>query len=163
MFCVELRVGDHVDDPALLDDIVPVGDGRGEAEVLLDQHDGEALPLQPGDGAADLLDDDRGEPLGRLVEQEELRAGAQDAADGQHLLLAARQLGALARQPLAQVREQLEDLLERQPAGLHPRRQHQVLLDREAREDAALLRHVADAEPGDRARRQAGSSRARRR
>ena len=45
---------------------------------------------------ADLLDDDRREPLGRLVEQQQLRAGAQDAADRQHLLLAAGQLGALA-------------------------------------------------------------------
>ena len=44
----------------------------------------------------DLLDDDRREAFGRLVEQQEPRAGAQDAADRQHLLLAAGQLGALA-------------------------------------------------------------------
>ena len=62
---------------------------------------------------ADLLDDHRRQPLGRLVEQQQPRAGAQDAADGQHLLLAARELGPLAAQPLAQVREQLEDRVER--------------------------------------------------
>ena len=40
---VELGVGDHVDHPALLDDVVPVGDRGREAEVLFDQDDGEAL------------------------------------------------------------------------------------------------------------------------
>ena len=51
---VELVVLDHVDDLALLDDVVTVGHRRGEAEILLDQDDGEALLLQPRDGAADL-------------------------------------------------------------------------------------------------------------
>ena len=41
-----------------------------------------------------------------------LRAGAQDAADRQHLLLAAGKLGALAPAPLLQVREQLVDLVD---------------------------------------------------
>ena len=50
------------------------------------------LLLQLRDGAADLLDDHRRQPLGRLVEQEQLRAGAQDPADRQHLLLAAESL-----------------------------------------------------------------------
>ena len=67
--------------------------------------------FQRADGLADLLDDDGREPLGRLVEQQQPRAGAQDAADRQHLLLAAGELGALARaEPLLEVREQLEDL-----------------------------------------------------
>ena len=35
------------------------------------------------------------------------------------------------------------------PPGLHHRRQHQVLLDVQAREDAALLRAVGEAQPGD--------------
>ena len=96
---------------------------------------------------ADLLDDDRRQPLGRLVEQQQPRAGAQDAADRQHLLLAARELGALAA-PSRSLRfgKQLEDALERQPARPHLRRQQQVLLDVEAREDAALLRAEGDAE-----------------
>src|SRR5262249_60741865 len=38
----------------------------------------------------------RSEPLGWLVEQEQPGAGAQDAADRQHLLLAAGELGSLA-------------------------------------------------------------------
>lgn len=72
-----------------LHNVVPVGDGRGEAEVLLDEKDREALALEAADRLADLLDDDRRQPLGRLVEQEQPRAGAQDAGDREHLLLAA--------------------------------------------------------------------------
>jgi hypothetical protein len=81
--------------------------------------------------------------------------GAQDAGDRQHLLLAARQLGALAPQPLLDVGKQLVDLLDRHAAGLHLGRQQEVLLHREAGEDAALLRAIGDAAPGDLARRQA--------
>src|SRR5688572_1515426 len=50
----QLRVGDEVDDPAVLDDVVAVGHGGGEAKVLLDEQDREALGLEPGDRAADL-------------------------------------------------------------------------------------------------------------
>jgi len=74
---------------AVLHHVVPVGDGRGEPEVLLDEKDREALALEAADRLADLLDDDRRQPLGRLVEQEQPRAGAQDASDREHLLLAA--------------------------------------------------------------------------
>ena len=48
---VQFGIGELVDDPAVLHDIVAVGDGRGEAEILLDQQDGEALLLQRADGA----------------------------------------------------------------------------------------------------------------
>ena len=48
-------------------------------------------------------------PFGRLVEQQQARAGAQDAPDCQHLLLAAGELGALAAQPLLDVRKQREN------------------------------------------------------
>src|SRR5215472_5026517 len=78
---LQFRVGKTVDDLAVLDDEIAVGDGGGEAEVLLDQEDCKALFLQPRDSLADLLDDDGREPLGRLVQHQEGRAGAQDARD----------------------------------------------------------------------------------
>jgi hypothetical protein len=57
----------------------------------------------------DVLADHRGKPFGRLVEDEQARIGHQRPADGQHLLLAAREragrIGRAARQP----REQGED------------------------------------------------------
>ncbi len=97
---VELRIRDHIDDPAMLHHVMPVGDGGREAEILLDQQDREALLLQRADRAADLLNDDRRKTLRRLVEQQQARAGAQDAPDREHLLLAAGQLRALALPPL---------------------------------------------------------------
>src|SRR4051812_38152198 len=104
---LELGPGNHVHDPSVLDDVVPVGDRLGEPEILLHQQDGEALLLQPGNGTADLLHDDRCEALGRLVQQKKARAGAQDPADGKHLLFPAGQLGPLAPQALAQVGKEL--------------------------------------------------------
>src|SRR5688572_2685024 len=145
----ERGTGQHLYDAAVLDDVMAVGDRLREAEILLDQQDREALALQARDGAADLLHDHRREALGRLVEQQQARAGAQDARDGQHLLLAAGQLGALAAAPLEDIGEKLVDLLERQAARRDHRRQQQVLLDAQAREDAALLRTERDAKPGD--------------
>src|SRR5271157_823167 len=91
----EILVADHVDDAAVLDDVVAIGEGRREVKVLLDEKDRKALLLQ---GA-----DDRAKALGRLVEQQQGGAGAQDPADRQHLLLAAGQLGALAAPPLLEV------------------------------------------------------------
>ena len=110
--------------------------------------------LSAADGASDLLNDHRREALGRLVEQEKPRAGAQDARRWRASAARRRRAwcpGCASRS--GEVRKQLEDARERQPARLDLRRQHQVFLDVEAREDAALLRTDRDAGAGD-----AGSS-----
>ncbi|MGY4313460.1 hypothetical protein ACVWW1_002763 [Bradyrhizobium sp. JR3.5] len=137
----------------VLDDVVAVGNGRGEAEILFDQQDGESLRLQARNGVPDLLNDDRRQPFGRLVQHQEARAGAQDARNRQHLLLAARELGALAVEPLLQVGKQREDLVERQAARAHHRRQQQILAHVEAGENAALFGTECDAEPRNLVRR----------
>src|SRR5262249_34760786 len=93
----ELGVGKSVDDPTILHDVVAVRNGGSEAKILLHQQNGESLLLEHADGFADLLDNDGGKTFGRFVEQEQARACAKDAADGQHLLLAAGKLRALAR------------------------------------------------------------------
>src|SRR5437588_4519336 len=143
---LELGIQHHVYYAPLLDDVVAVGDRLREAEILLDQQDGEALALQASDGAADLLHDHRREALGRLVEQQHARPGAQDAPDGEHLLLAPRELGALAAQALPEIGKQLVDLRERHAAVADLRRQQQVFLDVEAGEYASLLRADGDAQ-----------------
>src|SRR5919197_2782481 len=91
---VELGVGDRIDDAAVLHDVVPVGDGGREPEVLLDEQDREAFRLEPADRGADLLHDHRSKPLRGLVQQQQTRAGSQDTGDREHLLLAARELRA---------------------------------------------------------------------
>ena len=101
----------------------------------------------------DLLDDDRREPFGRLVHDQEVRVAEQRAANREHLLLAAGQLRAAAGPPLVKAREGLVDALYRprriRPAGGD---EAQMLVDREARPDAPSLRHIADAEAMDNVR-----------
>src|SRR3979409_1507001 len=137
---LQLRIGKTVDDLAVFDDVIAVRDSSCEREILLDQKDGETFLLEPRDGVADLLDDDGSQPLGRLVQHQEPGAGAQNSCDRQHLLLAAGQFGALAVEPLLQIGKQLEDLIQRQTAAAHDRRQQQVFPDVEAGENPALFR-----------------------
>src|SRR5260370_24374885 len=146
---VGLRVDDGVDDAPMLHDVMPVGHGGREPEILLDEEDREPLRLQAPDGGADLLDDHRGQALRRLVQQQQARARAENARDGQHLLLAARELGALAAPALAEVGEQRVDGLDGQATRPYVGGQHEIFLDVEAGEDAALFRAEVDAEPGD--------------
>src|SRR5262245_56847642 len=46
----QVGVGDGIDHPAMLHHVVAIGHGGGEAEVLLDEQDGEAFRLQARDG-----------------------------------------------------------------------------------------------------------------
>ena len=65
--------------------------------VLLDEQDRRALLVDLLDDVEDPLDEDRREPERRLVEQQQLRARHQRAADRAHLLLAARHRPGLLR------------------------------------------------------------------
>src|SRR5271166_467267 len=122
---LELRVEERIDNPPVLHKKKPVGEGGGEAEVLLDQQDRESLALEFGDGPADLLDDDGREAFRRFVEHEKASAGAENSRNGEHLLLAPRQLGAAARKALAQVREERKDALGAHRASLCDRRRQE--------------------------------------
>src|SRR5262245_44754275 len=63
--------------PAGIDDDDVIGEVEGELDVLLDQHDRLALGLQLRDRAADLGDQLRRQPLGRLVHQQDARIAHQ--------------------------------------------------------------------------------------
>jgi hypothetical protein len=103
--------------PAVLHHVVAVGDGRGEAEVLLDQQDREALLLQRADGLADLLDDDGREP-----------SVGSSSSSSRAPVRRMRAIASICCSPpdslvpwlraLLEVGEQLVDLVERQPPGL---------------------------------------------
>src|SRR6266700_468460 len=60
-------------DAAGVEDHHLVGEVEGELDVLLDQENRLAFPLQARDGAADLGDDQRREAFGRLVHQQQAR------------------------------------------------------------------------------------------
>ena len=154
---VELGIGDHVDDPAVLHHVVPVRDGGREAEILLDQQDRETLLLQLARSCA---------PICWTITGARPSVGSSSSSSARRCAGCGRSRASAARRPTVscpgscaapQIREQLVDLLDRQAAVAHLRRQHQVLLDVEAREDAALLGTPRDAEPGDAVRRQARS------
>ena len=98
------------------------------------------------------------DPLGRLVEDQQLRIERQRAPHGQLLLLAARQIAAAPAQHLfstgnsSSTRSGMSRLPRRAPAEADA----QVLLDGERREDLPPLRHVADAGARPRVGRRAG-------
>src|SRR5262249_17303141 len=97
-----------------------------------------------GELAADahqLLHDQRREALEGLVQQDDLGVADQRPRDGEHLLLAAREVRAAAAAPRLQAREHAVDALERPPGPGGEAGEHQVLLDVEAAEDAPLLVH----------------------
>src|SRR5712691_11466995 len=140
-----LLVVERLDDLSVREQVVAIGDGRREAKVLLDEQDGHPLGLRFEKHRGEPLHEDRGEPFGGLVQEQDLRARPQGAGDGEHLLLASRKLAARMRAPLAQDREGLVDARERPLRGRDRRRQEKVLLDAERRVDAAVVRHVAQA------------------
>ena len=85
------------------------GQLQRQAGVLLHQHQRQPAVLHhPPDRDRQLLDEDRREPLHRLVEQQHPRVQRQRATDRQHLLLAAGQLVAVVAAALLQARKQLE-------------------------------------------------------
>ncbi len=143
---VELRVRDHVDDAAVLHHVVPVGDRRREAEVLLDQQDREALRLQLARSCA--------RSAGRSPAPGP-RSARRAAAAARRCAGCGRSRASAARRPRAwcpgscrrsfRFGKSSKICVDRQPALAHHRRQQQVLLDVEAREDAALLGAVGDA------------------
>ena len=99
------------------------------------------------------LDDQRRQPNGRLVHEQNLGAGHQPPGDGQHLLLASRQ-GA-GKLPLAFLQARKTpvhgldvggDLLRGSPPGIGAGME--ILLDVHARKDQTVLGHQGEA-PGD--------------
>jgi hypothetical protein len=133
----------------LLQHVDPIGQVQRELHVLLREQDREPVGLEPRDLLLQVLHDQWGQALRRLVQQEELGVAHEGAGDGEHLLLAPGEEAALASHQLAQLGEQLADPVDR-PASVAaaPRRHVQVLPHRELREDSPVLRDEPD--PGAR-------------
>src|SRR6266850_2245178 len=93
--CRELDRAAAPDYPAFLQHIVYFRDAGQRLHVLVDDENRQPFGLQPLDRAVDFRPHQRREPLGRLVEDQQPRIGHQSPADGEHLLLTARQLVAV--------------------------------------------------------------------
>src|SRR4029077_14964459 len=122
-----------------------------DREFLLYQQNGKATSGDFGDEIADLLHDERSKPLGRLVDHDEFRVAHQRTADGQHLLLAARQDAGRGIGPGGEIGKHFQHVFEPPLAGTPGilDAKNQILPYRQAWEDVAMLRHVAEAETRD--------------
>src|ERR1041385_9077062 len=92
----EFRRRSAPDDPAALDEIMPVGDASEHVDVLVYYQNGKTRALELRQAAPDFDADQGRESFCRLVEDEQARIGHERAADRQHLLLPARELAAHA-------------------------------------------------------------------
>jgi hypothetical protein len=120
-------------------------------EIGLRQHDRESFLLEPTDHLDQPLAQDRSDAFERLVEQQQPRAAHQRPRKRRKLLLAAGKLQRLALcEDLGLRNDRIDELQPLRGVGLsgRPRRQQHVLLDRQVRHQAAVFRHVADAEAG---------------
>src|SRR6185437_13189127 len=98
---------------AVFQDVGVAGDAQRQAHVLLHHQNGQALlAVEPLDGLEDLLDQQRRQAHRRFVQQDHARARHKRAADGQHLLFAARKRRGLLLAAFLQPREGLEDTFE---------------------------------------------------
>ena len=87
--------------------------GQGHGGVLLDQqHRGAALGIDAGDDGEDVFGQLGREAQRGLIQQHQRGPGDQGAANGQHLLLAARQVAGQPPAPLVQAREVFIDQVE---------------------------------------------------
>ena len=136
------------DDAAAIHDVEVLAELADEIEILLDDHDRQMqLVDELVQGVADLVDDARLNPFGRLVEQEDFRSADKGPGDGQLLLLTAREVAPHAAGHPFEHGEEGIDLFGNRARTVGPRFQAdpQVFLDGELRKDFASLRHQGDA------------------
>src|SRR5437879_5689456 len=72
----DLRISERLDDRALREEIVAVRHRHGESQILLDEEHRQTVALRLEQDVAELLNEDRRETLGRLVQQDDRRAHA---------------------------------------------------------------------------------------
>ncbi|MGY4172898.1 hypothetical protein ACVIM8_006971 [Bradyrhizobium sp. USDA 4529] len=137
-------------DPAIDHDGDVARHRRRHTDVLLDdQHGDVALIAEPQQHILDLGDDHGRKAFGRLVHDQEMRIGQQRTRDREHLLLAAGQLVAAVGLALGEAREGVVDSLDGPGAAPQAAGKRKVLVDGQRPPQAAALRHITDAEPGD--------------
>ena len=138
-----------VDDAARVEHDDVLRDPPDDGEVLLDEQHGRELrgALERG---RDLGHEQRREPLRRLVDEQHRVLVQERARDRDHLLLAARERAGSLRRRASELGKELVDELV--PRRAVPLGEPQVLVDRQAGEDVAVLGDVADPAADDRVR-----------
>src|SRR5262245_2396519 len=95
-----------------VDVVSGIGDARG---ILLDQDHGAPLPLQAMDDPIDLLDEDRRQAEGGLVQHQHPARRHQAAPDPHHPALAAGERAGTLSAPLRELGQQGKDLVQPAP------------------------------------------------
>src|SRR5262245_28744677 len=138
---------------ALLHEVDALARRQRQRDVLFDEQDRHAVPVQNLDDLANLRDHAWHQTFGRLVEQDDLRLEHHGTADGQHLLLPTRERAASRVTPLGQARKVFEQLVEQlfllrlaDTVAVEPGAQ--VLHHGQKPEDAPVFGHVGDADAG---------------
>ncbi|OPX96837.1 MAG: hypothetical protein A4E60_03417 [Syntrophorhabdus sp. PtaB.Bin047] len=125
---------------------------EGGVHVLFDEKNGDAPAAKLADGTENGLDNQRGEPQGRFVEQEELRLGHEPPSYGKHLLFPAAHRSCLLGKAFLEFGEEDKHgfkkvvealLLCRVDVGA----EEKVLFDRKGAEDLASLGDMAEPDP----------------
>src|SRR5690606_4026713 len=112
-----------------LKDNATVGNRKKLPQRLVDDEDRLALFLERTHGGPDVLPHDGREALRGLVQYEKTRVGHQRAADGEHLLLSARERAGQLRSPLGKAGKESVNRRER-PASC-PRGGQQIFFHRQ--------------------------------
>ena len=85
----DLRRSERLNDRALRQKVMAVRDRHRESQILLNQEHRQAVALRLEQHVAQLLHEDRGQTLGRLVQQDDARAHPERPGDREGLLFAA--------------------------------------------------------------------------
>jgi len=129
-------------DAAGLEHVRVVGDFEGEIGVLLDEQEGDsAIAVYLDNFFEDRADQTGREAEGGFVEHQEFRIAHQGAADGEHLLLAARKRAGDLFATLFQARKNAENIVpifcNERTVALEIRPHREIFVDREIAEDHA--------------------------
>src|SRR5271165_1544535 len=135
---------------------------HGDRQLLFDQQDRDTAPGNVGDQVADLLNNDRCQAFGGLVDHDEFGVAHERAANRQHLLLTARQHTSGGIGARGEVWKHPQHVLEppfsRTPGILNAK--DQVLPHRQARKDIPVFGNVAKPQSRDPIARQSGNIKA---
>ena len=80
-------------DRAALHEVGALGQGERDVDALLDEHDRNAFISQPANQRQQLSDDHRRQTQRQLIDQQHARLGNERHPEGEHLLLAAAEIG----------------------------------------------------------------------
>lgn len=152
---LQLPAGAAPDDPALFDDVMPVGNLRQGIDVLVDDEYRLPFLLQFADALPDFFAYEGRQPFGGFVKNEQAGIGQQGARNGQHLLLAPGKLAPHGAASLFQAGKQ-PIRLGQVPRPRAPGRGDEVFFDAEVRGNVPALWHQAYAQAADAVWRHAG-------